>query len=84
MLDRFSYDIVHTPGKELFAADTVPRAPLTAAPKNLIHEDGAKLLMEICIDHLPASTKLLEKAEKHRQQIMFALWSKFMQTVVAW
>ena len=28
-LDRFSYDIRHVPGKELYTADTLSRAPVT-------------------------------------------------------
>ena len=42
-LDRFSYDIRHMPGKELYTADTLSRAPLAEDVQNTsLHCDLAK------------------------------------------
>ena len=56
-LDRFSYDIKHDPGKELYTEDALSRAPIS----NQTSSDSIALqkLAEICvmaaISHLPAS-----------------------------
>ena len=61
-LDRFSYDIKHVPGKELYTADTLSRAPIS----NQTSADSISLqkLSELCmmafISYLPASNQRLE------------------------
>ena len=59
-LDRFSYDINHVPGKELYTADTLSRAPLPATSSENMQEELAELCMEAIISHLPASNQRLE------------------------
>ena len=61
-LDRFTYDIKHVPGKEMYTADTLSRAPIPSQ----ISEDSATLqeLAELCamttVSHLPASSQRRE------------------------
>ena len=61
-LDRFSYDIKHVPGKELYTADTLSRAPLPTIPTEgtRTQEELAELCMATTISHLPASDQRLE------------------------
>ena len=61
-LDRFSFDIQHVPGKELYTADTLSRAPVQCK----ISVDSVELqeLAELCvahvISHLPAGSKRID------------------------
>lgn len=59
-LDRFSYDINHVPGKELYTADTLSRAPLPTISSENTQEELAELCMAAIISHLPASNQRLE------------------------
>ena len=61
-LDRFSYDIKHVPGKELYTADTLSRAPISShlTENALTQQQLAKLCMATTISHLPASNQRLE------------------------
>ena len=60
-LDRFDYRIVHIPGKEIYTADTLSRAPISSEISDLNLEEEAKMLMEMSIRHLPASPKRLDE-----------------------
>ena len=61
-LNRFSFDIQHVPGKELYTADTLSRAPVQCK----ISVDSVELqeLAELCvahvISHLPAGSKRID------------------------
>ena len=59
-LARFEYEIFHVPGKSLVMADTLSRSPIQS-PDNDVHslQEGAKYLMETCINSLPASSQHL-------------------------
>ena len=59
-LDRSMYDINHVPGKELYTADTLSRAPLPTISSENTQEELAELCMEAIISHLPASNQRLE------------------------
>ena len=65
-LDRFSYDIQHIPGKELYTADTLSRTPLhnPTSQDTLTQQDLAELCMMSTISHLPASDKRLDVYKK--------------------
>ena len=57
-LMRFSYSIQHVPGKLLYAADTLSRAPLrgnNSDPQALEEQSDAELFIATMISHLPAS-----------------------------
>ena len=58
-LDRFTYTIIHVPGKDLHTADTLSRAPLTNTEVDKTPEQLAELLMESHIALLPASKERL-------------------------
>ena len=55
---RYDYTIEHVPGKELYTADTLSRAPVSA-PEDKNLEELAELAMDACISHLPASQERL-------------------------
>ena len=61
-LDRFSYDIKHIPGKELYTADTLSRAPIPnyTSTDSLALQELAELCMVAVVSHLPASNQRLE------------------------
>ena len=52
-LTRFDYTITHVPGKYLYTADTLSRAPVHSYVDSTLGE-LAELAMEACIAHLPA------------------------------
>jgi hypothetical protein len=62
-LDRVNYSIVHVPGKLLYTADTLSRAPLpTSEIETLtILQGEAEDLMEMTVNCLPASKKRLDE-----------------------
>ena len=58
-LARYNYTISHVPGKYLYTADTLSRAPITSpadTDANNTTTEEAEALMEMCVSHLPAST----------------------------
>ena len=65
-LDRFSYDITHVPGKELYTADTLSRAPLSDQPSadSIALQDLAELCVIAAVSNLPASNPRLETYRK--------------------
>ena len=65
-LARFQYSISHVPGKDLYTADTLSRAPggMTANDGRL--QDEAEDLLELCIAHLPASNTTVEEYKREQ------------------
>ena len=61
-LDRYSYDITKVPGKELYTADTLSRAPISelSSTDSTALEELAELCMMGAISHLPASSQRLK------------------------
>ena len=78
-LDRFSFDITHVSGKELYTADTLSRAPLHSK----ISVDSAELseLAELCvarvITNLPAGNEKLDSYRK--AQLENAVYSQVIE-----
>ena len=62
-LARFDYSIEHVPGKHLYTANTLSRAP-TASESDTSLEDLAELAMDACIADLPASQERLSEYER--------------------
>ncbi len=63
-LDRFDYTIEHVPGKNLYTADTLSRAPSSSTQNDSTLEELAELLMDACIAHLPTSKERLNHYRK--------------------
>ena len=59
-LTRFDYGIQHVPGKHLYTADTLSRAP-SSEQEDTPFTELAKLAMETCVAHLPASQNKLQE-----------------------
>ena len=59
-MDRFTYTILHVPGRDLHTADTLSHAPLPTTAHDDVLEELAELLMETHIAQLPASKERLE------------------------
>lgn len=66
-MDRFTYTILHVPGRNLYTADALSRAPLTSTEHNL--EELAELLMEMQIAQLPAGKERL-----FNPQVILSQW----------
>ena len=59
-LDRFDFTIKHVPGKQLYTADTLSRAPLTSQDNSSDLEELAELAAAATVAHLPASEDRLD------------------------
>ena len=59
-LARFDYSIVHIPGKHMYTADTLSRAPSSASGDSTL-EELAELAMEACVAHIPAGPERLQQ-----------------------
>lgn len=80
-LSRFDYSIEHVPGKHLYTADTLSRAPKpsTGADTNL--EELAELAMEACIAHLPANRdRLCEYEDEQNSDPLCSVVIKYWRT----
>ena len=62
-LSRFEYQITHVPGKQLYTADTLSRAPVSPSESSNLQE-GADLLLALSVDHLPASSQRIDTIRK--------------------
>ena len=67
---RFDYQIVHVPGKYLYTADTLSRAPLSTDSNDEIHrqQEEVEHFIQSVILHLPASKEHLETFKKHQAE----------------
>ena len=59
-LARFHYTIKHIPGKLMYRADTLSRAPISDTGDTEL-EEGAEALIEMSISQIPANTSKLEE-----------------------
>ena len=60
-LARFDYSIVHVPGKPLYTAVTLSRAPLSSQESDARLQEEAEAVMEAYVAHLPASSERVHK-----------------------
>ena len=58
-LNRFSYSIVHVPGKLMYTADTLSRSLLKSDISEL--QEIAETFIDACVAHLPASNTRLDE-----------------------
>ena len=63
-LARISYSIIHSPGKLLYTADTLSRAPRPIVDNDPILEEETECIMEVTLNSLPATQKRLQEYEK--------------------
>ena len=59
-LARFDYSIQHIPGKLMYTADALSRAPTSDSGESKL-QDGANALLEVWISQLPASNWKLDE-----------------------
>ena len=59
-LARFNYEVVHVPGKLLYTADALSRAPLQSTTNNAVLQEEAECIMEVSIESLPMSRETLQ------------------------
>ena len=81
-LDRFSYTIQHVPGKQLYTADTLSRAPVTrtTSDDSTTLQELAELCMLDTIAHLPVSTQRLDTYRRAQSEDpVYTLLCKYCQ-----
>lgn len=77
-LARVDYSVVHVPGKLLYTADTLSRAPLAMANNDVELEEEVECLMEVAVCNLPASQQRLDEyANAQTTDPVCALVSKY-------
>ena len=59
-LMQFNYTISHVPGKLLYTADTLSRAPVDSAEKTALVDTETEMFVQAVISHLPVSTSRLD------------------------
>ena len=67
---RFNYSISHVPGKELYAADTLSRAPIVRSLRHKEEklESDVKSYVDSVVRYLPATEDRLEDLRSQQQQ----------------
>ena len=60
-LARVDYSIIHVPGKLLYTADTLSRAPRSTISNDADLEEDVECMMEVTVNNLPASQQRLEE-----------------------
>ena len=63
-LARFQYTITHVPGKHLYTAHALSRAPSTTVNNDARLQEETVNFLEVCITHLPASNKRVDEYRK--------------------
>ena len=63
-LARFSYSVVHSPGKLMYTADTLSRAPRSIVDNDQTLEEETQCIMEVTVNSLPATQKRLQEYGK--------------------
>lgn len=65
-LARFEYQITHVPGKQLYTADTLSRAPVSPVESSNLQEE-ADLLLALSVNNLPASSQRVDTIKKAQE-----------------
>ena len=66
-LMRYTFEIVHIPGKDLKTADTLSRAPIVSSSTTNLEQD-INLYVQSVVENLPASDVRLEQIRLHQQE----------------
>ena len=65
---RFTYSIVHVPGKDLCIADTLSRAPLLTSSANEAYQhQEVKMFVNFVVKNLPATERRLSQIMKAQE-----------------
>ena len=75
-LARYDYSIQHVPGKLLYTADTLSRAPQTNVTESLELQEEVEAFIESVSENFPASKSRLETYREAQRQTVFAPESK--------
>ena len=67
-LMRYTYDIIHTPGKHLHTADALSRSPLIQLSPDNDFTEEIELFIEEVVNTLPLKNKSIEKVWVHQQE----------------
>ena len=67
-LMRYDYTISHVPGKLLYTADTLSRAPATSDPDCKALQEDVELYIECVTHHLPATERKLLEYQRHQAE----------------
>ena len=67
-LMRYSYSIVHVPGKELCTADTLSRAPVTNPSEDDSLKPAVEAFVSMVISSIPATTTRLEEISAEQKK----------------
>ena len=68
-LMRYEYKIVHVPGKELYTADALSRAPLTSmTADDTYFQQEVKIYANFVMTSLPASDQKLDFIRRHQEE----------------
>lgn len=67
-LARYNYNIIHVPGKLLYTADTLSRAPSSSYVNDIRLQEETEAFMDLCIDYLPASKERLKEYQIGQQE----------------
>ena len=62
---RFRYKIIHVPGKELFTADTLSRAPVTETTEDPL-TDEVEAFVNVVMQGMPATDQRMEQLKKRQ------------------
>ena len=76
-LARVDYSIVHVPGKLLYTADALSRAPRSTTENDVELEEDTEHMMEVVVGHLPATKQKL--CEYARAQASDPVCAKVLQ-----
>ena len=66
-MDRFSYNIIHVPGKLMYTADTLSRTPSSETGDTTLQE-LAEIMVETCVEQLPASRQRIDTYRKAQKE----------------
>ncbi|KAL5004391.1 hypothetical protein ScPMuIL_017847 [Solemya velum] len=81
-LARYHYEIKHVPGKFLYTADTLSRAPLQSmTPEEEDFESDVEAFVDSVVMSLPASETRLEELRKaiHKDSVLLSVITKYCQ-----
>ena len=66
---RYNFTISHVPGKDLFIADTLSKAPITAAcESDQLLQKEAECFVDVVVESLPVTERQLQRIKLHQEE----------------